>query len=192
MMSFKQIHQRGILSHSILTHVFSPTSQVSLKGLARIFCATVSKNTRTLIRERAVKRERELGAGRWRFTDDDFKASHVTQSMRINGTANITTVQSSQEGTSEQRNEMNLNRDFLAKLNNHFSCTERNLRNIESNVNSLLNILREKDITREMRELRLEWHVVAMTLDRLFFLIFIIAIVSSLIVLFPRPYGLQF
>ncbi len=174
-------------------HLFSHILQVSLKGLARIFCATVSKNTRTLIRERAVKRERELGAGRWRFTDDDFKASHVTQSMRINGTANITSVQSSQEGTSEQdRNEINLNKDTLARLNNHFSFLERNLRNIESNVSALLNILREKDITREMRELRLEWHVVAMTLDRLFFLIFIIAIVSSLIILFPRPYGLQF
>ena len=85
-----------------------------------------------------------------------------------------------------------MDRDALKTLHNHFLFLDRNLRSIESNVNNMLDILREKDVTREMRELKMEWHIVAMTMDRFFFVIFIIAIVTSLITLFPKPYTLQF
>ncbi len=68
---------------------------------------------------------------------------------------------------------------------------EKYLRHIEAGITQTADVLKEKDSTKMMKRLRLEWQIVAMALDRLFFVIFIIAIVLSLIILFPQPYQFQ-
>ena len=69
---------------------------------------------------------------------------------------------------------------------------EKHLSNTENGIERIVKALTEKDITLEMRQLEKEWQLVALTLDRIFFLCFLIAIMVSLGTLFPRPYQLQF
>ena len=77
---------------------------------------------------------------------------------------------------------------FVKMLHSHFMMLESQLRCMENSLVDISRTLREKDITKEMREIRLEWQVVALALDRIFFCVFVIAIVLSLVLLFPRPY----
>ena len=174
------------------------------------------------MRERASKRATARGGAESSTTiiHQDLLTSHVTQSMRLNGTADITSVPPPplppHDSAADQRGnpppapgttsstaagagagvagsgELKFDRSAIRSLQNHFLYLDRNLRSIEANVNDMLGILREKDLSREVKEMKLEWHIVAMTLDRFFFIVFVIAIVTSLITLFPRPYSLQF
>ena len=170
------------------------SSQISIKCLSKIFCVTMTQRARSVLRDRATRREARTAQVN-RINHQEILQSHVTQSMRLNGTSDVTNVpppplpENFGQLTS---NELKVERETLKSLHNHFLYLDRNLRSIESNVNNMLDILKEKDITREMRELRLEWHIVAMTMDRFFFVIFILAIVTSLITLFPKPYSIQF
>ncbi len=168
----------------------------------------MTKRARTFLRDRATKRMANARSQAAHAHDEssqmlhqDIVTSHVTQSMRLNGTSDITTNVPpplppflGEENVEQQHsgsNELKVDRQALKSLHNHFLYLDRNLRSIEGNVNDMLALLREKDVTRETRELKFEWHIVAMTLDRLFFVLFIVAIITSLITLFPRPYALQ-
>jgi hypothetical protein len=81
-----------------------------------------------------------------------------------------------------------VDRKAMEVILKHLTSTQRTLKDIHDNSKLILDALKEKDVTRTLRQLRLEWQMVAMTLDRIFFLIFALAIVLSLIMLFPRPY----
>jgi hypothetical protein len=73
-----------------------------------------------------------------------------------------------------------------------FASMQRSLKALEGTSQQILDLLKEKEVTRPLRQLRLDWQMVGLTLDRLFFLIFVIAIVVSLLTLFPRPYQMSF
>lgn len=73
-------------------------------------------------------------------------------------------------------------------LYTHCVTMEKTLRNVESRISDVIITLKEKDHSREIRELKIEWQIIAMTLDRFFFLIFVVAIVVSLFMMFPRPH----
>ena len=81
-----------------------------------------------------------------------------------------------------------VDRKAMEVILKHLANTQRTLKDIQDNSKLILDALKEKDVTKTLRQLRLEWQMVAMTLDRIFFLIFALAIVLSLIMLFPRPY----
>lgn len=80
----------------------------------------------------------------------------------------------------------------LRSLNSRLSVLERHLSNTERGIQKLIYAVSAKAEDKEMKELEKEWKVVAFTLDRIFFLVFIVAIGVSLGTLFPRPYQLQF
>ena len=73
----------------------------------------------------------------------------------------------------------------LASINRQLKLTEQTVQTIASS-------LKARQETREHKQYRQQWNAVAMTLDRLFFFLFFLAILISLIVLFPKPYSLQF
>ena len=73
----------------------------------------------------------------------------------------------------------------------HVLLMEKSLKKVEKNTRELLSVMRETEHKKQVKLLRLEWQIVAMTLDRVLFVIFLIAILSSLFTLFPRPYQLQ-
>ena len=73
----------------------------------------------------------------------------------------------------------------------HVLLMEKSLKKVEKNTKELLNVMRETEHKKHVRLLKLEWQIVATTLDRVLFVIFFIAILSSLFTLFPRPYQLQ-
>ena len=167
--------------------------QICIKCLSKVFCVTMTQRARSILRDQATRRAARTDTSST-FNHQEILASHVTQSMRVNGTSDVTNVPPPPlpDNFGQVSNELRVDREALKSLHNHFLYLDRNLRSIESNVSGMMQVLREKDITREMRELRLEWHIVAMTMDRFFFVIFIIAIVTSLVTLFPKPYSLQF
>lgn len=73
----------------------------------------------------------------------------------------------------------------------HFIMMEKNLKKLERNTKDILTQLRESAHKKEVRLRRLEWQIVASTIDRVLFIIFFIAIVCSLFTFFPRPYQYQ-
>ncbi len=77
-------------------------------------------------------------------------------------------------------------------VHSHFVVMETHLRKIENGVSDMITAFKEREINNDLIQIRREWQAVAVALDRLFFILFILAIVISVIVLFPRPYALQF
>lgn len=76
-------------------------------------------------------------------------------------------------------------------LTSQLISLHKTLRRVDRNTKDILGCLRDKHNFSQIRMRRLEWQIVGATVDRTCFLIFLIAIVSSLLTLFPRPYNLQ-
>ena len=74
---------------------------------------------------------------------------------------------------------------------------ERNLSRLDLQVgdvkraldNLLENTLAKEALARELHDIKMEWKLVALALDRFFFFVYLAAIVISLFTLFPRPPG---
>ena len=81
---------------------------------------------------------------------------------------------------------------MFRSLSARLSTLERHLANTERGIREVVEALSNKDVTLERKRLDKEWKFIAFALDRIFFLIFIVAIGVSLGTLFPRPYQLQF
>ena len=62
----------------------------------------------------------------------------------------------------------------------------RSVRTILTNIYSTINVQQAKKNKHRMRHL--QWRCVATVMDRLFFMIYLIAIGLSITILFPRPY----
>ena len=108
----------------------------------------------------------------------------------VNGGVNVSVESSTNALVSSVNSSMD--RKSMEVILKHLANTQRTLKDLQENTEKILSALKEKDVTKTLRQLRLEWQMVAMTLDRIFFLIFALAIVLSLVTLFPRPYQMTF
>ena len=77
----------------------------------------------------------------------------------------------------------------LRTVTTHMTLIQRQLRGIDHTLQGIETSLKEKDGGGEERRVHRDWQLVATTVDRIFFLLFVVAIVVSLATLFPRPYG---
>lgn len=95
-------------------------------------------------------------------------------------TPDVTLVQDSATGGVERVCFKSLRRQFLPM--------QRSLKTIERNLQELIVNLKDRHENEELKRSRFEWRSVAVTLDRIFFVIFLMAIVASLVTLFPTPF----
>ena len=157
--------------------------QVAINGLSRVFCARIQRRPRDILRAVNMKRNIEDNNSKMMANDEMFTSGH--SSLVVNG------VMQNEIGK-EVPQDMVMDHTTFKLLHTHFLMMEKGLRGVESRVGDVISALKEKDISREIRELKIEWQIVAMTLDRFFFLVFLVSIVVSLALMFPRPYQLQF
>ena len=172
-------------------HLPSPcVFQITINSLARIFCARMIPASRTQEQKCEVRKGRDDCVGAVIINEDVAQQTEATDgegTRQSNGVSPEVNINAIKDGVGGLQN-----RSVLKLLNNHFRVLERCLKSIESTILDVSGELKEKEVTRQLRELRMEWQIVAMTLDRIFFLIFVIAIVVSLAGLFPRPTSLNF
>ena len=79
---------------------------------------------------------------------------------------------------------------IISLLVEHLLKMETSLQTIEGHLLEVMTSIKLRDITTEMKDIKLEWQMIASTLDRMFFIVFVISIAISLVLLFPRPYNL--
>ena len=73
-------------------------------------------------------------------------------------------------------------------MEKYFGPIEHEVVQMKNSLHEMADILNMRTmVEQQTRSIAREWRTVAAVLDRIFFLIYIIAIASSLIVLFPRP-----
>jgi hypothetical protein len=151
--------------------------------LAKVFCTNLNASLRRRTQHKTNHIEdKEEGRPRSAlFVNPEATESYFEQANGLPAPdLNVTSQKHSLGGTMDT---------FTAKmLHSHFMVLEKQLRCMEVALIDISRALKEKDITRDMREMRLEWQIVALTLDRLFFSLFIIAIFLSLYFLFPKPF----
>ncbi len=173
------------------------TFQITIEFLGRIFCFTCSKQNRK-------PKLRKVNS----LLEDEEE-----QKMGTNGPSNTwnhvtDTANSEQHGPSNTWDHVTMASDNINKTtfsveqnptNSDYSCK---LRILEKNcikvtrqlgeVKSILEVIMQTEQNkdkqaRELKSIVKEWKLVALCLDRLFFCLYLVSIVLSLLFLFPRP-----
>ncbi len=156
--------------------------QITIDFLGRLFCFTWNKKNR---KKKFVKKANSL-------LDEEDGPKCVNSEQ--NGPTNTWT------SFSDNMHMTSLNID-PNKTSSDYSCKlrilERNCHSITRQLGEVRNILEtimqtgaQKDTeAAELKHCVTEWKLVAKCLDRLFFLIYLLSIILSLIFLFPRPPG---
>ncbi|CAD5120118.1 DgyrCDS8694 [Dimorphilus gyrociliatus] len=150
---------------------------VSIKGLARIFCSKIEARTKSITSNSFTSPLRKK-AKNCKKSNERMRAFRITHIEEDHDEIEL------EDFPKSPTNKIQM----LHCLDSHFLMVKKHLREIEGAVDALNCTMKEKQTSKEIRQLKLEWQIVAMTLDRFFFIFFFIAIVSSLITLFPRPF----
>ena len=184
--------------NSLMTlYFFLILFQITIEFLGRIFCFTCSKQNRkpklrkvnSLLEEEEEQTRNNGPTNTWNHVTDN---ANIEQHGSSNTWDHGTMVTDNINMTSISVQEPNPNNsDYSCKLRilekNCIKVT-RQLGEVKSILEVIMQTEQNKDKqARELKSIVKEWKLVALCLDRLFFCLYLVSIVLSLLFLFPRP-----